>query len=93
MTTGETITVSLDMPKENFHSRTLNRDFPVISFVTNRAREGEPLAAPAGRADAPAMVGSHDAPARVAPAVVAPVAPVAAPPGGISIADAWATGS
>jgi len=85
--TGDRITASIDMPMENFNSKTLNRSFPLIYFVTGVTREGDPLAARPAMA-APALAGGHDtAPATAAPQVVEPVAPA---PGGITIADLWA---
>ena len=91
---GDRLTVGLDMPMENFHSKTLNRDFALIYFVSRVAREGESLAAASPKAGMP-MGSSHDsaaAPAGAAgPADVAtPVAPVAPPPGGVAIAELWA---
>ena len=84
--TGERLTVALEMPMENFESKTLKRTFPVIYFVSSIARDGQDLAAqPAPGDGAIPMMASH-APA-AAPAVVAPVAPA---PGGMSIADVWA---
>lgn len=86
--TGDRITAAINMPMENFNSKTLNRTFPLIYFVTEVAREGETLAAQPGPAGAPALVGSHDAAvATAAPQVVEPIAPA---PGGINIADLWA---
>ena len=40
---GDRLTVGLDVPMQNFHSKTLNRDFPLIYFVSRVAREGESL--------------------------------------------------
>src|SRR5512138_2063275 len=40
---GEKLTVAPEMPMQNFHSKTLNRDFPLIYFVSQVAREGETL--------------------------------------------------
>ena len=42
---GDRLTVGLDVPMQNFHSKTLNRDFPLIYFVSRVAREGESLEA------------------------------------------------
>ena len=42
---GDRVTVPLEMPMNNFHSQALNRDFPLIYFVTKIAREGETLPA------------------------------------------------
>ncbi len=83
---GDTITAAVDLPMENFRSRTLDRTFPLIYFVRDVVLNGTPLAtaAASAAATAPAMVGSHDA---SSPALIAPVA---AAPGGVTVADAWA---
>jgi hypothetical protein len=91
---GDRLTVGLDMPMENFHSKTLNRDFPLIYFVSRVAREGESLEAASPAAGMP-MGASHDsavasAAAASPDAAARPVAPVAPPPGGVAIADLWA---
>jgi len=39
---GDKVVLSLDQPMENFHSQALNRDFPVIYFVSRISHEGEP---------------------------------------------------
>jgi hypothetical protein len=83
---GERVSVALEMPMGNFHSTTLNRDFPVIYFVSKVSREGEtPVAGAAAPID---MVGSH-APAA---ATAAPVEPISPASGGLKIADVWAQG-
>jgi hypothetical protein len=84
---GDRLVVPLEMPMENFHSTTLNRDFPVIYFTTGIRREGEP--APAAPA-APAMMSGHGPggmPAAAAPQVTEPIQPA---PGGATVADVWA---
>ena len=84
---GDRLVVPLEMPMENFHSATLNRDFPVIYFTTGIRREGEP--APAAPV-APAMMSGHGPggmPAAAAPQVVEPIQPA---PGGTTVADVWA---
>lgn len=50
VTVGEQVVVPLDMPMENFHSDTLNRDFPVIYFAGAITRKGDmrPPVMPAG---------------------------------------------
>ncbi len=90
---GDQVTAAVNMPMEHFRSRTLNREFALIYFVSQVARNGETLAAPAA-ASAPAMMGSHGGAdtrdtveAPVAPRLIAPVAPA---PGGVTIADVWA---
>ena len=90
---GDTVQAAVDMPMEKFHSRTLNRDFPIIYFVRAVALNGKPLpataASAAAGASAPAMVGSHggDDTPPPAPPLIAPVAPA---PGGVKVADVWA---
>jgi hypothetical protein len=90
---GDRVTLSLEMPMENFHSQTLNRDFPVIYFTTRIAKEGEPL--PAGPAGTPiagmmsghAQSGAADAKAASAAQVTEPIQPA---PGGTTVARVWA---
>jgi len=82
---GDRIAATIDMPMENFNSKTLNRSFPLIYFVTGVSRNGVAVAATAG---APALAGSHEpTQASAAPQVVEPIKPE---PGGITIADLWA---
>ena len=83
--TGERLTIPLEMPMENFRSKTLNRDFPVIYFVSQVARAGQTLATPVAQSGAPDLMGSHTA----APAPVGPVERIPAPQGGVSIVDVW----
>ena len=42
---GDRLSVIPEMPMENFHSKSLNRDFPLIYFVSRVGRDGQ---APAG---------------------------------------------
>ena len=86
---GERMTAPLEMPMENFHSNTLNRNFPLVYFVTQVAREGEALQAPPAQDSAPALMGSHGQAAEARPEPAAHVEPVPPPPGGLSIADVW----
>jgi hypothetical protein len=82
---GDRITLALEMPMENFHSQTLNRDFPVIYFTTHIGKEGE--AAPA----MPAMMAGHGqagAPAAAGQAQV--TGPIQSAPGGTTVASVWA---
>jgi hypothetical protein len=84
---GDRVSATIDTPMENFNSRTLNRSFPVIYFVTDVTRDGVAVAAAAGLGQAPALSGSHDPVAGAAPQVVEKIKPE---PGGITIADLWA---
>jgi hypothetical protein len=93
LSVGDTVTATVDMPMEQFHSRTLNRDFARIYFVREVARNGEAVAASAASAasSAPAMMGSHGAAnateATSAAAVL--IARVPPAPGGMTVADVW----
>ena len=90
---GDQLTAAVDMPMENFHSRTLNRDFPLVYFVREVAVNGKTLAATAPSEAMPALAGSHgsaaaaEAEAPEAPPLIAAVPPV---PGSVKIADVWA---
>lgn len=83
---GDRLTVGLDMPMQNFESKTLKRTFPLVYFVGGVTRDGQRLDAPAGMPGEPAALMTSHAPA-AAPVTVEPVAPAA---GGIAIADVWA---
>ena len=103
---GQELTVPLEMPIKNFHSSTLNRDFPLIYFASRVSRGGEPLppAAAAQGADArpaaapgqvqsteQAMPPGHPPIGSGANASGIKVTEVIAPPaGGHSVADVWA---
>lgn len=71
---GAKMVASVSVVMQNFHSRTLNRDFPQIFFVTNVSLNGVAVASNADAAaaagipaksspgvDMPAMANSHDA--------------------------------
>ena len=81
---GERVTVPLEMAMENFHSQTLNRDFPAIYFVSQITREGETAS--------PATGQSPHGTIRPAAADAAPVTtPLEPPAGGTTVAQVWAT--
>lgn len=83
---GDRLTVGLDMPMQNFESKTLKRTFPLVYFVGGVTRDGQRIDGPGGMPGAtPALMTSH-APAATPTAVE----PVAAPAGGMAIADVWA---
>ena len=82
---GEVVTVSLDMSMADFESRTLKRRFPLLYFVSEVARNGQPLIG--GKTPtpaAPAMATSHGG------VLAATVARIEPPAGGLSIADVFA---
>lgn len=80
---GDKVVLSLDQPMVNFHSQTLNRDFPEIYFVARIDREGA--------AAAPAMAVAHGG--GQPPAATAPSAPVTTPVApakdGTTVAALW----
>ncbi len=84
VTMGERLTVPLETPMQNFHSNTLNRDFPLIYFVAQVFHQGETPTVVAPRPAAPAMSVSHQS------ATVAPAERMAPPTGGLTIEDVWA---
>jgi hypothetical protein len=78
---GEKVTVPLESEMRNFHSPSLNRDFPLIYFVTQISKGGESI---------PQMAVGHGMGAGSASAGPVTVKPMAPPAGGSSIADVWA---
>jgi hypothetical protein len=83
VTVGETVVISLESEMRNFHSPSLNRDFPLIYFVSQITRPGEPAAPPMALGH-----GMGSAPGAAAATVK--VDPIAPPAGGSSVADVWA---
>jgi hypothetical protein len=82
---GDRVVVPLDMPMPNFHSQSLNRDFPLVYLPTSIAREGD--------AAAPPMIAAHGSAGgqgASAPAAPAPPELIPLPAGTSSIADVWA---
>lgn len=86
---GDPLVATISMPMEKFRSRTLNREFELIYFVSSVSRNGEALTddpnPPAGLSTA----GSHGGSVPSSSATQ-PVEPVAAAPGGLKVADVWA---
>ena len=81
---GDRVVVSLETPMQNFHSQTLNRDFPLIYFVPRIAREGEPTPPAMAVGHSPAESRPASAGAAVATEIVAPAK------GGTTVANVWA---
>lgn len=85
---GDRVELTIDMPMENFHSSALNRDFPMIYFASAAATGASPAAGDGQAAlppgHPPMGMGGAKAP------VEAPTQPMAAPAGGLTIADVWA---
>ncbi len=86
---GDQITVPLESEMRDFHSPSLNRDFPVIYFVTQVSKAGEPVSR-TGEAVPPPMAVGHGMGGTPTPAAPVAVKPMAPPPGGSSVADVWA---
>ncbi len=86
---GDQLSVNVDMPMENFESKTLKRTFPMIYFASSVTRDGQPVAGAASSQNGmPSPMSSHGSGA--APAAATVVEPVAPPAGGMSIGDVWA---
>lgn len=76
---GDTVQLSLDQPMENFHSQALNRDFPVIYFVSQIGTPGS----------SPVMASGHGSAQTAAGQPATVTTPIAAPKDGMSVADLW----
>lgn len=83
---GEKLVVPLETEMRDFHSPSLKRDFPLIYFVSQVSREGQPPA----QATPPPMAVGHGMGGAAASAAPVKVDPIAPPAGGSSIADVWA---
>lgn len=79
---GDELSVVPEMPMENFHSKALNRDFPLIYFVSSVGANGNPTAPPKSAG----MMSSHGTNA----APVVEVGKIDPPADGMAIADVWA---
>ncbi len=71
---GDNLVIPLEMPMQNFHSQSLNRDFPLIYFASQIAHAGE---------EATALKSAQTAATAAAAPVTEPIAPA---PGGITVA-------
>lgn len=88
---GERVVAQVEIAMENFHSKTLNRDFALIYFTPDVRREGEQ--APPALAVSHSPTGGGAAPPEgqtPAPLPQAVVEPMPPPAGGMSVADVWA---
>ncbi len=79
---GDTVIVPLENPMQNFRSAALKRDFPLIYFSSNVTKPGE---APPSMAQA-----ARQPMGQAAAAAPALIEPVAAAPGGMTVANIWA---
>ncbi len=80
---GDKVVLSLEQPMENFHSQSLNRDFPLIYFVSRIGHEGDPAPPPMAVGHPPVQ-----GPATSAPQETTVVAPAK---NGTTVAAVWAT--
>ncbi|MEZ5291110.1 MAG: hypothetical protein R2745_08515 [Vicinamibacterales bacterium] len=94
---GVTLAATVSVTMDNFHSRTLNRDFPVIHFVSGVTLNGLAVASNAeadsvGRTpnDSQPMMSSHGSaggsPKAETDALIARVPPA---PGGLTVVQVW----
>ena len=86
---GDRVTVPLEMPMENFHSKSLGRDFPLIYFASRITRAGEAGAGGAQASETGTMQMPPGHPAARETATVTDVIPQ--PDGGTAIATIWQT--
>ena len=89
---GDRVIVPLEMPMENFHSQTLNRNFPLIYFTSRIGREGDPAPEMPAMASAHAPTGGPAAGAGTVPGASATqvTEPIQPAPGGTTVANVWA---
>jgi len=82
---GDTLVLSLEQPMVNFHSQSLNRDFPLIYFVSRIERQDG--------ASPPPMAVGHSAIEASAPIAPADAVPTAVEPakGGTTVEALWRT--
>ncbi|MCU0235128.1 MAG: hypothetical protein MUE90_13995 [Thermoanaerobaculales bacterium] len=88
---GDRVTLPLETPMQNFHSASLERDFELIYFASFIVPEGQAPALPATASEAELPPGhpSLDAFAVADSSATGQSAAVAAPAGGVAIADIW----
>lgn len=96
---GQAVSFSAAMPMKDFHSETLNRDFPLVYFVEAINGGGASASAPAAAPNAPSAglpympsasaPASADAPAIPGAAALVVAAPTGPPAGLITIEKAW----
>jgi hypothetical protein len=89
VTVGDPLVATISMPMEKFRSRTLNREFDLIYFVSSVSRNGETLTDDPNPPGGLSMAGSHGG-SMPSSSPAPPVEPVAAAPGGLTVADVWA---
>jgi hypothetical protein len=82
---GDKVVLSLEQPMENFHSQTLNRDFPLIYFVSRIAHEGDPSPPPMAVAHGAVQSPGTQSPPQAVTTVMEPVVGVT------RVADVWKT--
>ena len=88
---GDRVTLPLETPMQNFHSASLERDFELIYFASFIVPEGQAPALPATASDLQLPPGhpSLDAFAVADGSSAGQSAAVAAPAGGLAIAEVW----
>jgi hypothetical protein len=86
---GDRVVFPRETPMQDFHSNTLDRDFPLIYFASFIVPEGEvPAAAPQSAMDLPPGHPSLDAFA-MNPETAVEVGSIARPAGAMTIAEVW----
>jgi hypothetical protein len=82
---GDRVVLSLEQPMENFHSQTLNRDFPLIYFVSRIGHEGDPSLPLMAVGHAAAQIPGTKAPPQTVTTIIEPAN------GGTTVAEVWKT--
>jgi hypothetical protein len=87
---GDKVEVPLEVPMQNFESKTLQRTFPLIYFASRISREGETPSSTTSAA--PPMMSGHSRTGGTYSGgqVPEPVGKVDPAPGGMTVADVWA---
>jgi hypothetical protein len=82
---GDRVVVPLEMPMRNYHSESLDRDFPLIYFASSITKEGE---TPPPMAPFPGHPPTGASPPSAGAQGVTEA--ISQPPGGTSVAEVWA---
>lgn len=84
---GDSVVVPDGMPMNNYHSKTLNRDFPVVYFVDSVLNASAPAAPAVASTGMPA---GHPATAAAAPAPEVDLTNIAKADGGLNVGEIYA---
>lgn len=91
MAVGDSVSITVEMPSSNFHSPTLNRDFPLLYFASRADAQGGAVSpSMEGQPPASSMMSAHGQGQMTGAPATEPVTTKIAPaPGGVTVADVW----